>query len=380
MQRIGSSKAQFGADGKIAIFGPGRGADIDDYVDPNDTDSPVEDALAIAEDIGDATIVLPYHGHIIDTGPIFARPRVTVVGNRCTVEITGDQGGLISDLSAAAVDSSGELTYKFDIEGSLTIKGQGPNSGQGGYAVEQVDGFAECIWDGQTVRNWDGAAWLERQGAANYDNEFTHLRFTNVDAGGAPGVIVSRDGGAPETWHFLSGKPVDDGSGSDSRFLRNDGTGGFGPENIDVINVGGTLAELVRADTGTQVSVSMWNYEPVGKNSSSKVFRGSGQWDIGPGRVNDKGASYSIDEVFSLDPAVGTEVRPAKIDANITINNSRCAIFNDSGNPWTWGGTAAQLDNLTGGVLSAPVFCEGDGVYKKSTFTGYDGGTDGRKV
>jgi len=347
-------------------------------VDPANSTTPVEDALS-ASGRGDA-VHLPPGASITETGPIYMRDKRTVYGNNAEITITGNSGGLVADLTQ--VTSPGNFVDGFDILGSLAIYGQGPASGQGGHAIDMIDGLTNCEWTGAvSVWHWDGIAWRERSGSAPFQNQFSHLRFKNVDAGDVDGVIKWAGGGAGSTIRQISAYPSSTGSGQDSTIISG---GSSVSRTIGDINIGGSPSRVLTGIIG-DVQIDHINYEPTVQNSvtDTLLLVQGGSARVRMLRLNGVGLSYSVDHAYlTFNPDEATYLGSVKTGSSVTVNN---ATFehnqsNALNGSFTVEMPATEVNNTHSSVLSTPIFCMADGVYKKSQGTGYDGGTNDRKV
>lgn len=353
-------------------------------IDPDTTTDPVEEAFAAAEAAGYGLVELPPRAEIDHEGPIYARPYTTIRPNGAVINITGNSGGLIADTSQ--IDYGGGFIYNFDIQGRLHIKGAGPNSGQGGHGVDQVDGFAGCSWMGRvSVDDWDGIAWMERSGSAPYENQFSHIHLADVDAGDVTAMMACEGGGAGEWIGQLSAYPDDSGSASDSEIIRA-GVDGGGTKTIESINVGGHGPGRVVSGAFTNLHIGEVNWEPGSQNGTPSWLVQAKTGTVRVGNVVTKGGAVTngatVGSIYNLtNPGPGTNLGKGDVGGSVTISD----VILEIGQDVTQGTVhveeaAADVDNKTGATLSNPIWCEGDGVYKTSTTTGYDGGTNDRKV
>jgi hypothetical protein len=345
-EELGAGSLQGGYHQEIRLL---RGGDTILTTPITDTD-PLQSTLDQSAR-GD-TIVLPPYAEWDETGPIYPRSDQTWYCNNATVHITGNNGGMVID--GTHYGQGFNFLYGITWLGNLTISGNGPASGQGGYALYQDQtGLADSAFCGRLMfREWDGQVWAE-DGPGSFQNVFTHIKVAQVDAG-SEGGIFAFGGGALEKIHFISVNAVSNGSGSNSDVI----DGSFNPsKHIGQLNIGGSVGKIFKGIAHPNgLLINRVNYEATAQPSGTPSF---GVFSSGPNpvRVNQFTLfSGDLDYVYGQFDG-GHNYWGDIFVRNGTIVSSKFENRNDTISPVYFEGKESEVTNNGPDPLTEPISC-----------------------
>lgn len=360
---ISTEKAQNETD--ILLIGP-SGALIH-RIDPSGSTTPIQDAITTVADAGGGNVLLPARA-VQDTGPLPDRDDVTVTGRgykTSVVEITGDgnHGLKASNGSNGMVFQDFQLTH---------ANGVGGNTGS---AIYLDSTFSFAAFERMRISGWNGEvldADMTNRTGSPFQIYFDQIDTRIVDGGDLEDALFTINLVGPG-WDFknMVFSPTDSNTGAPSQlfFLR-----GVNSLTISNINIGGTAGVIMDARSGVNLDVQGVHYEPNSAPSTTDQlfeFIGGGNRVIS---AVDTGGESDFDHFVTLRNAADATIRPAE-----GANLSPVLIETDLSGNIQYDGDSSDVDNQTGGALTHAVNCRDDGVYKKSTGTGYDGGTNDTK-
>jgi len=322
-----------------------RDEEVVTTVDPATTKDPVQATLDQSER-GD-TLIFPSYASITESGPIYPRSDQTWHPNGVEITITGDSDGLVIDGNAYGQGYS--FLFGWNVQGNLTIAGQGDNSGQGGYAFHRIDGMADCSFHGRfQLRDWDGTAWKDDSGSSSFQNTFSYIKLANVDGGDDNGLMWADGGGAPETVAYLAGYPTATGSAANSTVINGSNGPGW---NLGIANIGGSAGTVFEQNVGSihGTRIGHINYEPNNQQSAaSNVVFSNGASPVAVQSVSLLiGATDYVFDSYGTDNVHWGTVRVQNGTINTNHVNVRNAIDTDA--TAYYAGPSAEVDNGNGG-------------------------------
>jgi hypothetical protein len=371
----GSAHAlQASADGLVVPQAPGLG--VGDAVAPGSTTTPVQDAAdaVAANGQGGAGRVRLPPGAISEGSTVVPDAGVDLIGVGVKRGAASGATVLNAPSGAAAIDFQSGTGGNNRLDG-LVIHGDGAGSHDAD-AVSVSGGPVSNLSAGTVhVEGFHGPAFAARGSAGVFQADLGTWRVWDLDAGDRSGVFVFEDGGPAVSFDVLAAYPSDDASASDSTIIYNTSAA----LSIQALNIGGTAGKILETQFGARPPFALhnWNYEPAGQNGTPPYLFSVDGWNnhIGPGMVNTGSADY----VFNVTTSARNSYL-ARPSINITLGQTVVKVSNDPNGTVVYQGPSSEVDNQSGSVLSNPIWCQGDGVYKYSTGTGYDGGTNDRKV
>lgn len=350
------------------------GGGVIDTIDPANTTTPVQDAVAVAENNRPATVRLP-HGVIDDPGPVTVTKGVSVKAPgaetwdqgtpdraQSTVRITTNGGdGFIVD--ASSQNAVGIQLLGFCIEGP----GAGVTTPSSALKLTDGGGGGFAIANNRfrlSFRNWHGRAIYAPEGKG-FQCDFERIVASNIDAGDVDAVIDFRQGVGPgNRFGPVICYPTDTASASDSIVLW--AGGGASPLTVESFNIGGTADRVFSGNVGGRLGPV--NYEPNALNDTSpnSLMNVSADAAMETSAVVLNGAqgNFTARRVYQL---AGTDLGNKEIGMIHTKNGAGYTdgleVFDDTvGGGIDYSGPTADVVNSTGATLTNPVYCRDGNV------------------
>lgn len=358
---IKSEPSHIGIEDHVVPISEGLG--VSDAIPVSNT-TPIQDAIDLINSSGDGggTILLP-NGFFRHSGPITDFDHIEIRGQgRRETTVAFDHGGDAIDISANS-DAENAMLSRFEIYGD------GDTSGGRGMVISGVP--QRFHLDRVNFARWDNAnkPVIEVTGKP-FQCNWLDVKLRSYQGNG----IKFDDIGTNNWWGQMTIKAP--GGYTPVNFNR---TGGeLTIEQLNVSQDADRIGNIRTAGSGV-IQVKNIHFEgsqPNGVKGNAIFAGGDGDMEIANTRIQ----SGSFDYIYNTTGAATDGQFVFQRSTGNAPNNQVLRVSDDISNPAQYWGVASEVDNATGAVLSNPVWCEGDGVYKKSTGTGYDGGTDDRKV
>jgi hypothetical protein len=331
-------------------------------LDPSATSAPIRDARDIIAATSEAagTIELPPGGvpaageTILDTANL---NDITIKGqglNKSAIDVPAGSKGIVFD------DMS---NVKFE---NWVLRGAGDGSGnptdQGAALSYEGGNMQQHNYDNFRIFKWGGPATDSPNGHTLFDSSWGLVSFDRIDAGNDD-AVVQHNFGAGFDWDLFAASPDDGLSGTDSRLID---VPGSSAANIDLINVGGSVAAIYSGDvsgtTNANLRIGRINWEPSTQNTTPEfIIRLSGQTNTRIGSLNIIGTAdyaYRIEGDGNGNVADKYMARP---NGQPSLNNNAVDVQTDPSRPTVkYGGASGDVDNNTGSGLSNGISCLGD--------------------
>ncbi|NHN58559.1 MULTISPECIES: hypothetical protein [Halorussus] len=381
VQRFNADQLSIGSDGPVGDFGGiggghalsnGKLVAITDgertVVNPNDTTTPVQDAcdIAMSGSQSTGTVLLP-PTTIQEAGDVsFERVRLFGHGTAKTkIEFTHGGDGLVA--------SSTQYRLSDSFIDGVNISGQSGNE------------LTNAIhWD-------DDAGPKSHIGRITLSYYQTGVKTTSDAPWGSHWhSIYGGTGGTGKTFHFTTGGMTD--MRLDQATIANTTQsigfhvdGGAIYLDIGTLQFERDMGQAMQLKmSGGMLNVNQIGYENNDRNDLTGTNKGTlvdivgnGNIRIGQMRLLDVTVNYPIECEFNTENVyIGT----ITTTTSATIDKNYIAVEDDLESHVIYEGTIDEVDNNTGSTLSNPVVCLGDMSKKKSTGTGYDGGTDDSRL
>jgi len=328
-------------------------------IDPANSTSPIADELA-----ADRTFILPY-GNVTDdtlSGPF--PERVSIVGPA--------QGGSILNVSNT-IDIGSSRVY---LDG-FTLSGPGDNAA----ALDALDigGLDRgCIGypRGLGIRDYYGRGLFSSSAA--FENTIGRIYFANVDAGDSAGVVDLQNFGPANHIVNITSYASSTTSGVNSTILNLNHTGELVVENL---TIGGVAGVAVEGTAGLPNQIGTVNYEPTSQPGGTPAYALKLASGTSVEYINLFSSDSTVDYVAEFTDRAGAPTAFGTVgNKTATINNSLVNVSGDPGAIVEFDGSVGDVDNTTGNALTWGVWCKGGLTKKRSTGTGYDGGTEDARI
>ena len=231
-------------------------------VDPEETETPVQDALDLIAETGGRVYLPPRR--VRERGPVRPYPNTGIYGfgmNVSVLHITdADTDGIVFDRDPRA--------NRVQLDG-FELRGPGLDT-DSGVAIHVRDSTASPVADPADLYvgrlycwAWSDSVYRVDEGVGPFQCRLDFLRMDDCDAGDADALVEWRsDYGPANAVGTVVAYPRADRSGADSTLLFQRGGGlAFGD-----ITVGGTTGRLVDTQSG-RLHVGRLHYEPVDARS-----------------------------------------------------------------------------------------------------------------
>jgi len=359
---------------------------VSDAVDPSTTTTPLADAIAAVDTVGGATdgageIHLPPVPFDEDTPGVSPADNVSIIGKstrgaKYGSEVTFTSTGSTTDHGFVMDGGDNLVLDRFSIIGPGTDKVTGVGMlFTGDPRAIQIPYL--------TINGWGNEAWRVESGSSPFETDIGYLKL-NGDAGDKTALMNWQQSGPENQIDVLALSPNSGRTSADSTGLY---AGADTMLSIGRINVGGTTGVAANIES-KGVQIGHINYEPANQNAASHphIVRFGSVIGVGSGdsvATEVRGVRHltgTVDYAIEVDGAQGGTQLPRYVPSGGAVSNSIVEVASDIPDTVFYPGYSADVDNTTGSVLTGEVFCKGDGVFKSSTGTGYDGGADDRKV
>jgi hypothetical protein len=322
------------------------------YVDPGTTQTPVADALATS---GVAKVELP-------AGDTDENSTVSVgQGTRIEGKCARGSGIRFTDTT-----SDGILVDTDEREAVVEdVALNGTNSRSSGSAIRFTSPASGWELENVQFTNWGGNDPLIHFDTGHpYAFDWGYIRAElyggvtlDIDDAGGGGGSIGTLHAYPDTNNVVVDIDNEDGHLS-----------------IGTLNVGGSASAALRdfADSGGDFGtvIDHINFEPSGGTQSEMVFTRR----PGPTVIRSAYCHPTVDRVYRLGvDSAGHHLAHPRAG---TVNNNIVEATADLSGACYYYGPSSEVRNSSGSVLSEPIVCLEDGVYKVSTGDGYDGGTN----
>jgi len=340
--------------GDILMFG-GSGSLIK-RIDPSTSPSPIDDHLA-----ADRTFLLPYGVVSDDTlsGPF--PERVSIIGQ--------SQGGTVLSVSNT-LDIGSSRIY---LDG-FQLRGPGDNAAA--LDAIKLDGIdRSCIGypRGIGISRYYGRG-LYSTGAV-YETMFGRVQFNDVDAGDSAGVVDFQTMGPAVHFANITSYASATTSGKNSTILN---LNHLGELTVDTLTIGGVAGVAVEGTTGLPNKVGTVNYEPTSQPGGTPDYALKLASGTSVDYINVRSGSVSYVAEYTARSGSSTDLSVGATSG--TVVNSYLNVSGDPGTIVEYNGQASEVDNTTGAALTYGAWCKGDLTKKRSTGTGYDGGSQDARI
>lgn len=381
-----SAAIQTAWDGLVVPIAPGLGAS--DAIDPNKTETPVQDALDAVANAGSSpasqggrvilpsepieektTIDLKNGVHLIGQG-IGYYNRTPPFGERDEADRTPERVSKIRVLEKGVdllrIESDERAMQYIRLDGFIIEGPRGKNPSDG--ATETGKGLHITAGTRLTRGTIGTIQFQNLSDSAIYaEADLVECNFGMVLAGGIDAanhgnaVYDFRNTGYSNHIDLLSTYPKNRSSGKGSDALRITGQGDL---SINVLNFGGTLARavVIGGSSDGWVTIGGLNYEPGPQNQPQVVIEkaGSRGFEMGPAIIR-TADDPPIERYCLLRNSANSYIGPYRINKGSSMQNDHGIAI--EGNP---GGTnvvyqpSSDVVNLSPFELTPPVACLGD--------------------
>lgn len=213
----------------------------------------------------------------------------------------------------------------------------------------------------------------------SYEWTVENLSLRNVDAGDTTqgALLAFENSGVANEYGLIRIGASRSVSGSDQTAFFASG----GQHSVTNLNIDGPVDRAVDIRPGAAFHATNVNYEPTNLSTTTptEVVLLSSTDTV---RINQLGVvGQTVSYVYDLrnDPSQAWLSKPS-FRNSAGVDNSIIRVSNDVTGTLIYEGTSSEVDNQTGAALTGAIWCIEDGVFKSSTGTGYDGGTNDRQV
>ncbi|MUV86842.1 hypothetical protein GJ631_09755 [Natronomonas sp. CBA1123] len=245
------------------------------FVDPDDTSTPVGDAMEILGNGGGGEIRLPPNP-VSESETIYPYPDTAITGFGPTVsEISITEPGIGG---IRFESSSGVSRVKLDGFG---LNGPGLNS-ESGAAIRHSGGDTQDLYVGRMVFwGWNNAVYRVDEGVGPFQCRHDLLTIYECDAGNEDGLFEFNSWYGPANWFgTIAAYPTSQFSGSNSTVFFTRG----GTQTVDYLTMGGTSGTAIHQTWDAQVRFGNVHWEPIGLESTPQrvvLLEGHGPAEIG---------------------------------------------------------------------------------------------------
>lgn len=360
--QLNSGELQATLDGLVVPVATGLG--VKDAFDPDNTSTPVQDAIdAIADNgyAGAGTVLLP-PGVVEEGDTITHKTGVSIIGMGVPKRGATTGGSIIHTQinSIPAIEFlPGESTGKARLDG-FCFKGQGDDAGATD-AMDIRNAVSNLSVGTLMFEGWYGRAIAVNSGTW-FQSTVEHLLAYETDAGDSDGLF---DLGSALMVDIrgITAYPTSTTTGSGTTILKTQNA------DIDIgyMNLGGSTRRVMITGGSNNQShrVGHVNYEPSEWfTQPSRIFdvRGQGTY-IGTVLVNGSAnANVEPQDIYWLGTdAAGYHIGQAELVNGATLGRARVAIVSDTARAGVYMGKTTNINNVSGvGTLTGPVTCLGD--------------------
>ncbi|MFT4946745.1 MAG: hypothetical protein ACI8TL_000981 [Natronomonas sp.] len=330
-------------------------ASVPQFVDPEETSTPVQDAMDILGDNGGGVIRLPPTA-VSESGTISPYSDTTITGFGPTLsEVSITEPGIDG---IRFESSSGVNRVKLD---GFALNGPGRNSDSGA-AIRHSEGDTQDLYVGRMVFwGWNNAVYRVDQGVGPFQCRHELLTVYECDAGDEDGLFEFNSWYGPANWFgTIAVYPSSQFSGTDSTVFFTRG----GTQTVEYLTMGGTAGTAIHQTWDAQIRFGNVHWEPVGLESTPEqvvLLEGHGPAHIG----SFKHVTGVADYVYTLGYDSYNASNPSQkwlgpyywrgSEADISENILNLASANDPAKPSFYLGspedvTVTHDDGNTGGL------------------------------
>lgn len=340
--------AQMAVDGAIVPVAPGLGAG--DAIPVSD-DNPLNDAISDVATAGGGYVILPPEP-ISQLNPITTKTKVGIRGCRGASQVNLDS-------------TAGSLfrTDGGDVREAVFCDFKVNGAGVGSHTADCLDlntgRWIDCSFERLQFGNVQGQAF-NFEAAPGFQTKFTHIRWSNIDAG-AENAVFEWDGGAHAPLSFANWAvyPDDTASGADSTIFI-DSVNNAAEAQVSLhgyMNIGGTAGTFIERNYNNYVISATVNWEPSTQNSTpadliqlrrARPFKFFGNFIV----------DGTVTDVYACDFNSGLVELP-NLRVKGTINGDVVEV-EDQSDTIEYGGVSGDVNNASGGALAPGVACKGD--------------------
>jgi hypothetical protein len=313
-------------DGKVVVLA--RGSETAGEIDPETTDTPIQDGLDFLGANRGGELRLP-PASVFERGAIRPYSDTAIVGFGPGVSEVGvppSTDGIRFDRDAGV--------NRIRLDG-FALNGPGPGE-PSGVAIRHSGGNTQDLSVGRLLFwGWNDSVYRVESGTGPFQCRHDHLTVYDCDAGDADGLFEFRSSYGPANWFgTVAAYPTATESGRDSTAVFTRG----GTQHIDQLTLGGTVGPAVRQTGGSQFHAEGIHWEPVDQRAVPEAIvrlLGRGPATIGNIKQATGTARYvyevGTDPESGTPPArkrlgsyyrVGTEARLSENVVNLTAPNA----------------------------------------------------------
>jgi hypothetical protein len=383
-ERIGALEANSGStsaegvqaslDGQVVPVG--EGLDVTDAVAVDSSSNPFNEAGDKLPTSGGAIILPPEPVLLEDGNPALPPAGVSIFGWGMGASQTGAARSstiqqTVPDTDVLAWNNGGN-SRNIRVAG---IHLQGPDesldsASSTGYGIHLQSPLNDAVFHNIRATHLTSAVIRSEPGVSPTGVTFDHLGFGQIDIKRNAGACIDFADNQGWQWRFgmIDGYTTDKVTGEMSTIVQDYSIGGT---RIDVLNVGGYIDAAV--DQGGSydglLSIGQTNFEPTGAQEAGfvhpAVFDLTGEQPVHLGPTMIRVANVT-DVVRSTEHAGNQEHGNTTIDLiginpGSSVAGAKVSIEGDTTAPITYQGLSSEVVNNSGGPLSVPVQCLGDG-------------------
>jgi hypothetical protein len=228
-------------------------------IDPDDTATPVQDAMDLLGGNGGGEVQLPPFT-VTDAGPITPYTDTAILGfgpdvSKLSIGST-DTDGIVFD------DPSGVARVKLD---DFALNGPG-RSASSGVAIHHVDGDTQDLYVGRMVLwGWNNSVYRVEQGVGPFQCRHDLMTIYECDAGDQDGLFDFRSYYGPANWFgTVAVYPTAGFTGANTTVFFTRG----GTQIVDFLTMGGSSGVALHQTWDAQVRMENVHWEPTDLRST----------------------------------------------------------------------------------------------------------------
>jgi hypothetical protein len=333
--------------GSVGVFTRDAGGVT--YIDPDETSTPVGDAIELLEDGGGGEIRLPPR-IVFDDGPIRPVSNTSIVGYGATYS-----GIAIGERNTDGIrfDRRDGVSQVYLDRFTLNTAGLTQTSG---VAIRHRRGNVQDLRVGHLAFwGWNNSIYRVAEDVGPFQCRHGQLTIYDCDAGAEDGLLEFRSDFGPANWFgTIAAYPRAGTSGRDSTIFHTRG----GTQTVEYITVGGSAGTVVDQRDGSHLDVEHVHWEPTDQQSRPDAIVRLSGWN--PGRVDSvKHVTGTADYAYRIDADGGpprqksigtytTSTSQPRLRENVVDLAAPC----DPDRPSFYAGTPADVDVTHGGQRS----------------------------